>query len=139
MTYSLLLRAGDIIQTNGLAREYYLLQRRGLAVAQCPVCPRGAIALAASQDPRFVVDWPEYCRAAEADDGQPGNPAERMARAEIITAETMFARYIRTELEFDHGSDDGVLIENWTDAPDRTEPQVVGALRAAAEHGGRAS
>jgi hypothetical protein len=134
-----LARAADIIQTNGLAREYYVLERPGgLPPARCPVCPRGAIALAVGQDPRFVVDWPNYCRMTTAH-SDPRRQAERAARAEIITAEKAFARYLREELGFTEGAADGVLIENWTDTGDRSQTQVVGALLAAAEYDGRAS
>lgn len=139
---ALLLRAADIIQANGLARGEYVDLLAGdppLPVDKCPVCPRSAIALAAGRDPLFVVEWPSHCDAGYDEDDESGQIAtdgERATRAEILSAEKALRRYLVAELGVPSTDDtysDGEVIEVWADEDGRTQPQVVGALRAAAE------
>lgn len=136
----LLLRGADVILANGLAHQTYIDLTAGdkpLPVAQCPVCPRSALALAAEVDPLFAVEWPMHCVSFEEDEqGRVGSEAERAAYAEILSAEERLRRYLVEQLGYRAPLElsDGTVIEFWADEDERTQPEVVGAMRAAAEY-----
>jgi hypothetical protein len=125
--------AAGVVERNGWARETYF-QSPGRELKdprECPVCPRGAIAVAVGRHPMFVADWPEFCEAKDATD--PGEiaelaQAEQADRAAIIAAEETLTRYLLAEL--DHPPTvHRPMIEDWADRPGRTLEQVLAALR----------
>lgn len=139
---ALLLGGAEIILANGLARGEYVDLLAGdppLPVDKCPMCPRSAIATAADRDPLFVVEWPSHCDAGAEEDDESAlvaSQAERAAYAEILSAERLLRRYLVEQLRVAAPADesDGGVIEMWADEDGRTQQQVVGAMRAAAEY-----
>lgn len=140
----LLTGAADVIERNGWIQGEYVQplpdeSTGGFRDAkECPVCPRGAIAIAAGRHPMFAADWPYECDLAHAMDNPEAAAAvaaeaEQAALNEIVAAEAALARYIRVELRFADGSADEELIERWADDPYRTWPEILGTMRAAAE------
>lgn len=130
---TLLLGAADVIERNGwIQNDFY--EGYWTPDTPGPVCPRAAIAIAAGQHPLFTAYWPQFCERPAAPTGE-----EQAVHAAITAAEDTLARYIREELRYDDVLDriDASLVESWADDPARTLPEVIGALRAAAEQTGR--
>ncbi|MGH3379518.1 MAG: DUF6197 family protein [Actinoallomurus sp.] len=131
---ALLIGAAVIMQRNGWIQDDYFDADLYQPDVPCRVCPRAAIAIAAGQHPMFVASWPLRCAAPEPDE------AECATYNEIKAAEGLLARYLREELRYnDGGSLDGDMVEVWADEEQRTLPEILGVLHAAAEHSGRSA
>lgn len=130
---TLLIAGADIILANGFVPNRYYqdkLDATGWRPARkCPVCPRGGIAIAAGHEPDFMVMLDK--RGLTAPESDP------IAYAKISDAEQRLARYLIAEQDAEAAATDGEVIENWADDPRRTQPQVIGAMRAAHEYTGR--
>ena len=137
----LLDKAADHIQTHGLTTEEYV--KDAANPRACPVCPRSAIAIAVGRHPLFAAAWPELCDHYEEDADDAGHlsiegQAELQDLRLIHDTERMLVDYLRSE-----GVnvadlplwESGTVIERWADDPSRTLPQILGAMRAAAERG----
>jgi hypothetical protein len=130
---SLLLRGAEIIEANGFVQHAYfkdIKDSRSISgwrrSKDCPVCPRAALAIAAGKEPDFMVMLNDAgLTAAESDP---------VACQEIRDAELRFALYLIREQGAETALTDGEVIENWADVLERTQPQVVGAMRAADEY-----
>ena len=131
---SLLLEGANVIQANGFVPNAYYEEKktddgRWQPARQCRVCPRGAVAVAAGKDPDFMIVLDARgLTAAESD---------RDTYDAISDAEQRFAHYLTVEQGAEPFPTDGEVIEAWADAPGRTKPHVVGAMRAADEYAGR--
>jgi hypothetical protein len=123
--------AGQILATNGFVQDLYfkvVLDPTGWRpTRECPVCPRGAIAIAAGVDPDFMVARTGILLVPEADEA---------AFHEISEAERLLRRYLVVELGYraDLEASDGAVIQDWADEPERTQQEAVGACNAAAEY-----
>jgi hypothetical protein len=96
----------------------------------CRVCPRGAIAVAAGRHPLFAVDYSD----PDPDGEYWGTDAEQAERSDyeaIRTAEDALIRHLR--LVGGPGRVPSQSIEMWADQPNRTRPQILAALRGAAQ------
>lgn len=109
----------------------------------CRVCPRGAIAIANNRHPLYAVDWPELAEHYTGDDDDAGTltvegDAELADLRLIVEAERLLVAYLKSE-GVDVGDlppwDVGTFIERWADDPERTLPQILGAMTAAAQMG----
>lgn len=125
----LLLRGADVISRNGFIGDDYFEGEEYRPNVPCRVCPRAALAIATGRHPLFVEAWPLHCQSQ----GE-YTEAEAAAYEEISTAETRLARYLRDEQGYRYDGSDAALIEAWAEELGRTETQVVGAMRAAAEY-----
>jgi hypothetical protein len=123
VTSELLDGAAGVIERNGWIQGEYFSAADfdgGKGPAACAVCPRGAIAVAACHHPMFKAAWPTYCAVED----QPSR--DEIADVEAIrSAEQALLRHLALA-----GRES---IEAWADLDDRTLPQILGALRAAAQ------
>ncbi|WP_433233910.1 DUF6197 family protein [Actinomadura nitritigenes] len=137
---SVLLDAGaDVIARNGFAPGDYYTEKRGgdggyLPMNQCPVCPRGAIAIAAGCGPvDFAQGWHENWKDTVPRLSEAAAPAVR-------AAEQALAAFLPERWEPAAGLierqavDCSRIIERWADEEGRTQDQIVETMRAAAEH-----
>lgn len=125
----LLLGGADVIGRDGFIGDDYFEGETYRPGMPCRVCPRAAFAVANGRHPLYVEAWPLYCTSS-------GDPTEEETAAyeEIVAAEAAFARYLRDELGYRYDGSDAALIEAWAEEDGRTQPQVVGAMRAAHEY-----
>lgn len=136
----LLTVAAGYIERNGLADTLYLdpiEEENGWRPDhKCPMCPRGAIAMAAGQDAEFMVGR----GFADLVDDEP-TPEEAAAFAEIAAAERVLIDYILDELRWRAAGQragraiadrSAEVIEMWADEYHGAAPPVIGAMRAAA-------
>ena len=129
--------AGRILLDNGFARGKYfraVMDPGGWRPPrECPVCPRGAIAIAVGVVPDFMVPFEE-----------PGLTVPENATTaveEIREAERRLRLYLVVELGYlaDAAAPDGAVITDWADDPERTQQEAIGACNAAAEYEERAA
>jgi hypothetical protein len=126
--------ADHILMYGWLQGDYYLTA--SATPAECPVCPRGGIAVGAGRHPEFVADWPLYCAEYKDDeDSWAAFSADRESLRIISEAEEAFAahldrRGLLAEAPGDFNPHE--LIEWWNDRRERTAEQVVTELRACA-------
>lgn len=125
----LLIRGADVIDRNGFIGDDYYEGETYQPNVPCRVCPRAALAIASGRHPLFVESWPLQCESLTEQTEE-----ERAAYEEIVAAETCLARYLREEQGYHYDGSDSQLIEAWAEELGRTQTQVVGALRAAAEY-----
>lgn len=137
--HSLLLKAVAVILTNGLVQEDYYeppTDDRGRVLnhnpKDCPVCPRGAISVAAGQHPEFAADFD-----AEDDTYEDEHLAafEAIAAAERLLVDHLVGVVGFPAHPYLVVTRSPAVIEEWADAEGRTLPQIVDAMRAAAERG----
>lgn len=129
--------AADVIVRNGWTQDAYIQDIAGRAPERCPVCPDGAIAIAAGRHPEFGVEpfeHPGVPLVVDVDDPHQWtlDCPDAEAMEVVQAARAVFARHLRTVLGVDVQVWDEVLIARWNDEPSRTSGEVLRELYAAA-------
>jgi hypothetical protein len=122
-TSELLDGAADVIERKGWVQKDYWNNETDsegapLDPRDCPVCPRGAIAVAAGRHPMWKIQNDRQAACGDL------VGAERADWEAIDVAEMALVQYI--------GGTNPEGVENWADDEARTLPQILFALRAAA-------
>lgn len=116
-TSEILDKAADVIDRNGWIKgDWYEPEERGDAPEDCPVCAGAAINIALEYAPDFDHD------DVDVDDGAAADAFSALLRQVVF--ETRGAPTPRNLIQD---------IAYWNDEDERTEDQVLAALRAAAE------
>lgn len=135
---AVLIAAADHMQRYGWIQDGYCADYKNPRA--CSVCPRGAIAAVVAGHPLYAVDWPVHRESTDDPYADSSVFDAEQADYDLIKeTEAALAGYLLDEgaigVPAGINIGPGELIELWADREDRTMPQILGAMRAAAERG----